>query len=83
MTERGIYELQTWISGLKALPPKAELPSCFTFLQFDKMPANVQEIKERYRQLSKVYHPDAGGKAEMFQRLTYAEKEAIFFMEKE
>lgn len=54
MTERGIYELQTWIAGLKALPPKTELPSCFTFLQFDKMPDTVQEIKERFRQLCKV-----------------------------
>lgn len=83
MTERGIYELQTWISGLKALPPKTELPSCFTFLQFDKIPDTVQEIKERYRQLCKVYHPDAGGTAEMFQKLTDAQNEAIALLEKE
>ena len=83
MTERGIYELQTWISGLKALPPKTELPSCLAFLQFAEVPDTVQEVKERYRQLCKVYHPDAGGTAEMFQRLTEAEKEAISFLEKE
>ncbi len=82
MTERGIYELQTWISGLKALPPKTELPSCFTFLQFDKIPDTVQEIKERYRQLCKVYHPDVGGTAEMFQKLTDAQSAAVAFLEK-
>ncbi|MBR6646768.1 MAG: J domain-containing protein [Clostridia bacterium] len=83
MTERGIYELQTWIQGLKALPPKIELPSCFAFLQFNALPDSVHEVKERYRQLCKVYHPDAGGTAEMFQKLTDAQSEAIAFLEKE
>lgn len=29
MTERGIYELQTWVAGLKALPKPKDIPDCF------------------------------------------------------
>lgn len=77
MSERGIYELQTWIVGLKALPPMQIIPECFTILQFNTLPATEKEITDRYRQLSKVCHPDSGGSAEMFQRLTVAKDEAI------
>ena len=29
MVERGIYELQTWVAGMKYLPPAIEVPSFF------------------------------------------------------
>lgn len=79
MTERGIYELQTWICGLKALPAASTLPECFAVLQFDALPT-AEEIKERYRQLSKSSHPDSGGTAEMFKKLTDARDEALIYV---
>ena len=82
MTERGIYELQTWISGLKSLPPSVELPPCFATLQFDTLPTS-EEIHARYKQLCKAAHPDAGGSESMFQRLTEAKNQALKYVEKE
>ena len=34
MVERGIYDLQTWVSGMKYLPPAIEIPSFFKTLGF-------------------------------------------------
>ena len=69
ITERGIYELQTWISGLKSLPPAPTIDSCFIALGFNKKPESVDEVKSAYRRLAKVLHPDAGGSAEAFRNL--------------
>lgn len=60
MTERGIYELQTWVAGLKALPKPREIPECFRLLGFVELPT-ADELKARYRQIVKTAHPDAGG----------------------
>lgn len=79
MTERGIYELQTWICGLKALPAASTLPECFAVLHFTTLPTE-EEIKERYRQLSKIWHPDSGGSAEVFKQITDAKNEALAFV---
>jgi len=79
MTERGIYELQTWISGLKALPASAPLPDCFKVLQFDVLPTG-EKVIARYRQLAKAMHPDAGGTEEMFRKLTEAKDQAIEYL---
>ena len=70
MTERGIYELQTWISGLKALPPSAPLDPCFVALGFDKMPEDISEVNAAYRRLAKAMHPDGGGTEQAFTTLT-------------
>jgi hypothetical protein len=43
--------------------PDPEVPYFFADIYTDK------EIKARYRQLSKIHHPDAGGSPEMFQAL--------------
>ncbi len=80
MTERGIYELQTWIAGLKSLPPaEKKLPDCFSVLQFNTLPA-AEDVKERFKQLAKACHPDAGGSEEMFQRLTAAKEQALEYL---
>lgn len=81
MTERGIYELQTWISGLKALPAKEVLPECFAVLQFEQVPS-AERINERFRQLCKSCHPDTGGSEEMFRRLTEAKEQALAYLMK-
>ena len=79
MTERGIYELQTWICGLKSLPAASILPTCFAVLQFETLPT-AEEVHERYRQLSKSSHPDCGGSDEMFKQLTDAKNNALIFL---
>lgn len=81
MVERGIYELQTWISGMKFLPPPIEVPSFIRFLGFEEIPASVEDVKERYRQLCKQMHPDAGGTAEDFWMLQDAMERALKYLE--
>lgn len=66
LAERGIYELQTWLEGMRFLPPPVEVPEFFMFMGFDRIPSNVTEVEDRYRVLIKKYHPDAGGNAELF-----------------
>ena len=80
MTERGIYELQVWIAGLKALPPPAPIPECFAVLQFDKTPTR-DDVERRFKQLCKIAHPDVGGSEEMFQRIVNAREQALKLLE--
>ncbi len=61
MTERGIYELSSWIEGMRALPAPKEIEPCFAALGFDETPQSAEEIKKRFQRLAKVMHPDAGG----------------------
>lgn len=75
ITERGIYELQTWISGLKALPKPKEIDECFILLGFTEIPT-PKELRDRYNSLVKVAHPDVGGSAEYFKRVHEAKKRA-------
>lgn len=70
ITERGIYELQTWISGLKSLPPANHLQPCFSALGFSQRPESVEDVKLAYKRLAKVMHPDGGGSDNAFQTLT-------------
>lgn len=77
MVERGIYDLQTWVSGLKFLPAPVEVPICFKFLGFAELPAGQEDVKERYRTLAKQYHPDTGGSKEDFQKLQRAAEQAL------
>ncbi len=65
MTERGIYELSTWVAGLKALPKPKEIPQCFLLLGFTDIPT-LNELKKRHKELAKVNHPDVGGNNEYF-----------------
>ena len=69
MTERGIYKLQQWIEGMKALPAGVTLPDFLVRLGFDHEPASEEEINEHWRPLAKQYHPDAGGNEVDFKRL--------------
>lgn len=83
MAERGIYDLQTWVAGMKALPAPTELPRCFSILQFTERPQSAEEVNEAYRRLSKVSHPDSGGSAEQFRVLTEARDQALEYFKGE
>ncbi len=82
MVERGIYELSTWVAGMKYLPPPVEIPSFFRFLGYEQIPSGPEDVKERYRQLAKTMHPDAGGNDEDFVRLTQASEKAMQYFDK-
>lgn len=80
MTERGTYELQTWVAGLKMLPPQKEIPICFQTLQFTEIPS-FDELKKRFAALAKVAHPDSGGSNEQFIALKEAYDKAKEYLE--
>ena len=77
ISERGIYELSTWIAGMRYLPPAKELPACFRELGFEEWPGDEAEIRDRYRALAKSAHPDAGGSEEVFLRLQESTEQAL------
>ncbi|EPR12373.1 J domain-containing protein [Ruminiclostridium papyrosolvens] len=77
MVERGIYDLQTWVAGMKYLPPVIELPSFMKSLGFEQMPATEEDIKTRYKTLAKQLHPDAGGNDKDFIDLQQSAEQAI------
>lgn len=80
--ERKIYDLSVWVQGMKYLPPPIEVPSFLRFMGFEQIPANVGDIKERYRQLAKQMHPDAGGNEEDFNKLTRSAEQAMKYLER-
>lgn len=81
MTERGIYELQTWVAGLKALPKPKDIPECFKILGFAEIP-DATELKSRYRTIVKTAHPDAGGEENYFIAVQTAYDEAEKYLMK-
>jgi len=52
-------------------------PECLTILGFTKYPNDIDEIKTRYKKLTKIYHPDSGGTEEEFQRINKAYEESL------
>lgn len=83
MVERGIYELSTWVAGMRYLPPPVEVPSFFKFLGFTEIPASAVDVKDRFRTLAKTMHPDTGGNEDDFLALKdAAERAAVYFGER-
>ena len=80
MAERGIYELQTWLAGMKALPIVAQVPTSLQFLGFAEIPASVEDVRARYKTLALTMHPDQGGSEEDWHRLQEAAEQATRFM---
>lgn len=76
MVERGIYDLSTWVAGMKMLPSAVEIPSFFRVLGFEQIPSDIEEVKVRFRSLSKQLHPDAGGDSKDFEALKNAAEQA-------
>jgi len=77
LVERGIYELSTWVAGMKCLPEPVKVPSFFRYLRFEEIPASVEDVRARYRELAKEMHPDAGGDPEDFKKLTEAAEKCM------
>lgn len=71
MVERGIYELSTWVVGMKCLPAPVHVPDFFQRMGFEYIPT-YEECRERFRDLAKRLHPDAGGNSDEFKALMAA-----------
>ena len=69
MVERGIYDLATWVAGMKFLPTGADLDPWYTALGFSSKPKTTEEVTKQYRRMAKVMHPDAGGDEAAFLNL--------------
>lgn len=67
--EKGIFTLDMLLAGVPALPAAPPLEPCFAAMGFASMPRGEAEVKEQYRRLAKVMHPDAGGDEEAFKAL--------------
>ena len=79
MIELGIYDLQTWVAGMRFLPPPVEVPTFFRFLGFAEIPASMADVKDRYRTLAKQMHPDAGGDEADFKALKDSAERAMAY----
>lgn len=69
MVERGIYDLSTWVAGMKYLPAGESIEPCFLSLGFTRLPKSEEEVKKQYRLMTKAMHPDAGGSDDAFRML--------------
>lgn len=76
MVERGIYELSTWVAGMKYLPEAVETPTFFRTLGFTEIPSTPEDVTLRYRDLVKLTHPDVGGEREDFEAIQRAAEKA-------
>ena len=52
IVDRGIYDLQNWIAGMKALPQHTSLPGFCAVLGFDHMPLSADEQMATMKHLS-------------------------------
>lgn len=82
MVERGIYDLSTWVCGMKLLPEAKKIPTCFVAMQFQEIPASEEEVQARFKQLAKAAHPDTGGSTDQFLCLQNAYKQALEYFKK-
>lgn len=57
LVERGLYDLQNWIEGMRFLPLPPDIPECFKRMGFERIPT-MEEVERRFRHLAKRWHPD-------------------------
>lgn len=77
---RGIYDLQNWVAGMKALPESVYVPDFFRTLGFDYVPIDIKEVEKAYRAKATVVHPDKGGSSEAFIAVKAAYDAALKYL---
>jgi hypothetical protein len=77
MIERGIYDLSTWVAGMRYLPPPPSVLPCFKVMGFTERPLDPEVVRSRFRELVKIRHPDQGGTEAEFNELNHAYKKAL------
>jgi hypothetical protein len=80
--ERKIYDFSDFLKSekFKLLPPAVEIPSFLRYMGFIEIPKSEDEVKQKYREMSKLMHPDAGGCPEDFQKLNEACDKALAYV---
>ena len=68
-TEKGLVSLDMLLQGIPSLPALEVLDVCFLALGFGERPTSADAVKEQYRRMAKIMHPDVGGDAEAFKAL--------------
>lgn len=81
IVERGIYDLQNWVAGMKALPEQATLPSFCAILGLTRLPESKEEVHTQFKKMAKIFHPDSNGTEADFQKLNDAKEQAIAYLE--
>lgn len=78
----GVSELlKRTFTGFKELPEQSNAKPWWQVLGVQKN-ANVFQIKEAYRALAKIHHPDVGGNHALFQEINNAYQQALKSFEK-
>lgn len=80
MVEDGIYDLQRWVKDMKYLPQAVEVPSFLRYMGFVEIPKSEDEVKQKYREMSKLMHPNAGGNEEDFIKLSEAYEKSLAYV---
>jgi len=80
MVERGIYDLSTWVEGMRYLPAPEPVPSFLKFMGFDEIPDSMAAVDRRRKELLMQFHPDHGGSGEDFKALQTAYSQARQYM---
>ena len=81
MVERGIYDLSTWVAGMKYLPQPVTMEPCFAGLGFIERPKNAEDVKAQYKRMAKSMHPDTGGDEGAFAALSENYRRCLELME--
>lgn len=80
IVNRGIYDLQSWVEGMKFLPSPTPLPAFCTILGLDHIPESEREIATAFRSRAKQLHPDICGSDEGFKELGQAQEDALKYL---
>lgn len=83
MVERGIYDLSTWVAGMKYLPAAPKMEPCFAAMGFSERPTDAEAVKAQYKRMAKAMHPDAGGDAAAFAVLGENYRRCLELLEQE
>lgn len=81
MSERGIYDIQTWLAGMKYLPPPIVVPDFIKALGYEQIPESIEDLKTRYHSLAQTAHPDAGGTEDAFIKLKDSYEKAVTYIQ--
>jgi hypothetical protein len=82
MVERGIYDLQVWVSGMKFLQAAVEIPSFLKYLSFVDIPKSEDEVKAKYKEMAMIMHPDKGGNQDDFTKLQQSYEKSLAYVGK-
>lgn len=76
MDRWGVSEfIERAFTGFKALPESIER-EWYSVLGVEKT-ANAMQVKDAYRKMAQIHHPDAGGSSEMFNSINKAYQQAL------